>query len=252
MGCETSRPSRSRRQGGIRNLTISAPQNIPTSIPRTRVDENGRPVQAVTRTVSREVLLAALNHVSAYISERGQHVSFITTGGAVSTLYLQSRPTTHDVDVFGSDFDNNARNIVNDAMEDAQVHIPALGTDWLNTSVQIWIPEPFHTELTVAARQQNVKVFDGPGLTIYAAPWEFAFSSKICRLLKGADEFRSYDLADAVSFIHEFILNHGNEPVAVDTALGWARHYTYRTNPHVLLTLVNEEYRRRYDMDAFV
>lgn len=85
----------------------------------------------------------------------------------------------------------------------------------------MWMPGPIHQELTAAARKQNEKVFDGAGLTIYAAPWNYAFSAKISRLMTGGgDQARPYDLQDAVIYLHRYIQNHSNCPVPVETALG--------------------------------
>ncbi|KAK7428850.1 hypothetical protein QQZ08_004620 [Neonectria magnoliae] len=252
MGNATSRVASTRSEGRETTLIISAPENVQIQIPRNRLDENGMPIQPVSRTVDRGVLLAALDHVSAYIAQRHQHVSINTTGGAVSTLHLGSRSTTHDVDVFGSDFHNDARILVDDAMWDAQNHVAGLGTEWLNTEIQLWMPGPLHAELTVAAREQNTTVYDGPGLTIFAAPWEYAFSGKISRILTGGDQIRPYDLSDAVCYIHQYIRATNNQPVSMATALGWAEHYGHHTNEDFLRTLVNTEYRRQYGAGAFV
>jgi hypothetical protein len=210
------------------------------------------PLQQITRDVDSNTLLVALNHVSAYVADRGHRISVIAVGGAVNTLYLRSRLTTHDVDVFGSDFSNQDRILLDAAMQDARQRYPSLGTDWLNTETQMWMPGQMHYELTTGARQQNVKVFDGAGLTIYAAPWNYAFSSKISRILTGGDQARAYDLQDAVTYIHEYIRSHGNQQVPVATALGWSKHYHHQANENVLRNRVNSEYRKRYGVNALV
>lgn len=220
-------------------------------VPRNRADANGIPIPQVTRDINQSVLYAALNRVSQYIAQRGRHLSVIAVGGAVNTLYLRSRATTHDVDVFGSDFGNGPRILLDEAMHDAQQHIPALGTDWLNTETQMWMPGPMHDELTRMARQQNVHVFHGHGLTILAAPWAYAFTAKIHRILLGGDQARPYDLPDAVTYIHQYIQSHGNRPVPVATVLGWARHWRHEVTEDILRNRVNLEYRRRYGRNAF-
>lgn len=250
------RRQRKRRQGGGGGgggrVQIGAPQNVMIHIPRNRNDEQGVPIPQVTRDIDQNVLRTALDHVSQYIASRGRHLSIIGVGGAVNTLYLGSRATTHDVDVFGSDFGNQSRILLDEAMHDAQQHIPALGTDWLNTETQMWMPGPMHDELTQLARQQNVQVYIGQGLTILAAPWEYAFTAKVSRILVGGVQARPYDLADAVTYIHEYIQLHDNRPVPIATVLGWARHWHHEITEDVLRNRVNPEYRRRYGQDAFV
>ncbi|KAH7153406.1 hypothetical protein EDB81DRAFT_841627 [Dactylonectria macrodidyma] len=200
MGCGRSKPSRDdyQQRGNAARPIVSSPQNMQILIPRNRVDDDGATLQQVTRDIDYDVLLAALNHVSAYIAEQRQHISVMVVDGAVNVLYLRSRSTTHDIDVFGSDFSNQARILLDAAMLDAQSHIPGLGTDWLNTETQMWM--------------------SGPGLAIYAAPWSYAFSAKISRLMTDGDEVRPYDLQDAVIYLHGYIRAHGNRPVPVSTA----------------------------------
>lgn len=247
MGCGPSKPTRQQRQPP--RPSIGAPQNVSIHIPRNRADEHGEPLQQFTREVDRGTLLAGLNHVSGYIARRGQHVTAIAVGGAVNTLYLRSRNNTHDVDLFGSEeyFGNASRMLLDEASYDAQQHIPQLGTDWVNTETQQWMPGPTHAELTAAAVQQNVVVFNGDGLTIYAASWAYAFSAKINRILTGGDQRRPYDLEDAVFYIHQYIRRHGNRPVQVQRALGWARKYHHQSNENILRNRVDPEYRRRYN-----
>lgn len=233
-------------------MVIGAPEEVTIHIPRNRADEHGVPAQQVTRDIDRNTLVAALNHASQYVAHRNHHVDVIAVGGAVNTLHLRSHGTTHDVDVFGSDFGNVDRRLLDEAMVDAQRQYPGLGTDWLNTETQIWMPGPLHHELTAGARKQGVKVFDEAGLTIYAAPWEYAFSAKISRLLTGGGQARPYDLADAVTYIHQYIRAHGDQPVRVATALAWSKRYHHNMTEDILRTRVNREYRRRYNEDAFV
>lgn len=208
-------------------------------------------MQQVTRDIERGLLLAALQHVARYIADRGQEIAIIAVGGAVNTLYLQSRDITHDIDIFGSTFTNEVRILLDEAMQDAQRHYSDLGTDWLNTETQMWMPGPLHNRLTEAAKRQNVKIFDVPGMTIYAAPWSYAFSAKVNRLLTGGDQGRSYDMDDAVTHVHEYVRAHGNQQISVATALGWARQFNHNSSASFIRTQVNRAYRRKYGSNAF-
>ncbi|KAG5918110.1 hypothetical protein E4U42_006994 [Claviceps africana] len=231
--------------------TIGLPQEVMIHVPRNRLDQNGVPVQQVTRDVDRDVLLVALQRVAQYIANCGQHVTVVAVGGAVNTLYLQSRNKTHGVDIFGTTFTNAARMLLDEAMQDAQRHCRDLGTDWLNTETQMWMPGPLHRRLTEAAERQNVRIFEMPGLTIYAAPWAYAFSAKVNRLLTGGDQGRSYDLDDAITYIHEYIASHGNQRIPMATALDWARQFNHDSSASFIRTRVNKAYRRKYGSNAF-
>ncbi|TWU73578.1 hypothetical protein ED733_004681 [Metarhizium rileyi] len=243
-----ARKLRKRRRGG---MNIGLPQEVMINIPCNRVSRHGLPVEQATPDVGREVLLAALQHVAQYIAHRGKNFTVIAVGGAVNTLYLKSRSTTHDVNIFGSTFTNQARILLDEAVFDAQQHHQDLRTNWLNTKPQMWMKVPLHSELTAAAERQNVRVFDMPGLTIYAAPWEYAFSAKVNQILLGSDQARPYDLDDAVTYIHEYICAHDNQPVLVTTALDWARQFNHENTAEFLRTGINEAYGKRYGGKAF-
>lgn len=107
-------------------------------------------------------------------------------------------------------------------------------------------------ELTQAAREQNVRIFDRAGLMIYAAPWDYAFSAKINRILHPQGQERPYDLDDAVVYINRYIRAHGNQPVKVATALEWARRYHHDCNEDILLKAVSPRHLERYRQHAFV
>ncbi|KAJ3496982.1 hypothetical protein NLG97_g2253 [Lecanicillium saksenae] len=233
-------------------VAVGAPQEVMAQVPRNRVDRYGVPVQQVSRDIEKDTLLAALKHVAKYIARHGQSITVIAVGGVVNTLYLESRRTTHDVAIFGVNFDSQTRMLLDEAMNDAQRHYRGLGTDWLNTETGMWMPDPIHQQLTSAAMTQNIKVFEMPGLTIYAAPWSYAFSIKVSRLLTGGDQARPYDLDDAVTYLHEHIRNHGDQPVRMSAAVGWAKNFRLESTPDLLCTRVNAAYRRQYGSDAFV
>ncbi|OAA59867.1 hypothetical protein SPI_06065 [Niveomyces insectorum RCEF 264] len=251
MGNRTSKHSKRKQKHRV-PLNIGGPQDIQIHIPRNRADEHGQPIQQVTRDIDRNTLLAALNHVSRYIANRNQKITVVAVGGAVNTLYLQSRCTTHDVDIFGSDFSNQAQVLLDEAMHDAQQHFPGLGTDWLNTETQMWMPGPLHRELTADAQKQNIRIFDDAGLVIYAAPWTYAFTAKINRIIAGGDQSRSYDLADAITYLHQYIRGRQNRPVPVSQVLQWSRHYNHQVSEEFLRRNVNMEYRRLFGVDAVV
>lgn len=250
--CFSSGDSRRPQQQRIELGNIGQPQNVQIHVPRNRVDQHGVPIQPISREVDERTLRAALRHLSNFIAQRGRHISLIAVGGAVNILYLRSRNATHDVDVFSSDIGNQTRTLLDDAMYDAQSHIPGLGTDWINTETQMWMRGDMQHELTTAARAQNVKVYNEAGLTIYAAPWEYAFSAKMNRVADPRGQARPYDLDDAVVYIRQYIQAHGGRPIRVAGALNWARRYGHGWSQNFLLQRVNPEYRRRYGQNAFV
>lgn len=255
MGNRHSQPKKTpkkRRAQRVQAANISQPQDVQIHIPRNRLDAHGIPVQPVSREVDEITLRQGLDIVSDFVAHRRHRINVVAAGGAVNLLYLRSRATTHDIDIFGSNFGNDSRVLLDQAMQEARRRLPALGTDWLNTETQMWMRGDMHRELTHAAEVQDDRVFDGAGLRIYAAPWEYAFTAKINRLLHPQGQARSYDLADAVVYIHRYISAHGNRPVSVATVMGWARRYHHDCNRDILLNHVDPSYMQRYHRHAFV
>ncbi|KAK4186265.1 hypothetical protein QBC35DRAFT_437531 [Podospora australis] len=257
-GKEHEPKQKGRQQGlqtpGIQREMISRPSNVTIQIPRNRASEDGVVIPPVTRDMDSNILRAALDHVSNFVAQkRRAAIEVIAVGGAVNTLHLRTRETTHDIDVFGFEFGNTSRIMLDEAMYDAQNQIPALGTDWLNTETQMWMPGPIREEITQLARKQGVKVYDGSGLTILAAPWEYAFTAKINRILTDLEQVRPYDLADAVAYLHEYITRNGNQPVPVSTTVQkWAQRWNLQITQEILRDEVAPEYLERYRRDGIV
>jgi hypothetical protein len=256
--CRESQPRhhrehRHRRHGKHNRPTIGAPTDVSIHIPRNRADEQGVPLQQVTREVDRKSLQNALTIMAGYLHERNAQLTVVAVGGAVNTIFLRTRDSTHDVDIFGSNLSNQDRILLDEAMHYTQQQSTTLlGTDWFNTENQMWMTSGLHKELTNEAIKQNDVVFDKAGLKVLAAPWEYAFSGKVSRLLKGGEQVRPYDLSDAVHYLNIYIRQHGGRPVRVATIEEWAKRFRHNTDREFLLSTVNEEYRRQYGREGIV
>ena len=53
--------------------------------------------------------------MAAFIDRQGQVITIIAVGGAVNTMLLQSRLSTHDMDFFGTNLNNDQRTLLNEA-----------------------------------------------------------------------------------------------------------------------------------------
>lgn len=252
MGCWSSREAQAADRPPRPIPQIGAPQDVTIHIPRNRADAHEVPVQRTNFDIPREVLEHALSMMAHYIQQRNTHITAIAIGGAVNTLLLRSRTATHDVDIFGTNLNNQTRFLLDEAMQYAiqQTQQP-LGTDWFNTETQMWMSPQIHQDLTQRAIQQNIIVFERPGLTLLAAPWNYAFGSKVSRLLTGSGNARPYDLADALTYLNEIItFNRG--PVGVDRVMQWAARYNQDTNENFLLNTINPQYHTRFGRPGIV
>ena len=169
------------------------------------------------------MLIAALNHVSNYIHHHGKHVTIVAIGGAINTIHLQTRHSTHDVDFFCA---KDQTSLLREASKYAQSQngLP-LGTNWLNNTITLSIGQVLVHELIREARHQDVVVLERQGLTVFAAPWMYAFCGKTDRIYRLKEKTRPYDCSDAVSYLHEYIKSNGGEPVPALTIMQWAEHY---------------------------
>lgn len=109
-----------------------------------------------------------------------------------------------------------------------------------------------HQHLTAESLQQNVLIFQGEGLSILAALWEYAFCPKVNRIFTDREQTRLYDLDDAVVYLREYIRAHGNRAVSVRMIEGWARSFNLTTSARYLLETLNVAYRRRYRANGII
>ncbi|KND94162.1 hypothetical protein TOPH_01139 [Tolypocladium ophioglossoides CBS 100239] len=95
--------------------------------------------EAPLPNLNRNTLLGALQNVAESINKRKGDITVIAVGGAVNTIYLQSRDATHDVDFFNdyltpADFEN----LVHSAREVVKCD-RSLGEEWFNNRTILFI-----------------------------------------------------------------------------------------------------------------
>lgn len=115
--CFSSNDTTGQDHQPARRVDISGPRDVNIHIPRNRVDAHGMPVPKTTRDLSREDLEAGLRLMAHYIHSKGANLTVVVVGGAVSILYLRSRGTTHDVDVFGTKLNMQYRVLLDEAVK---------------------------------------------------------------------------------------------------------------------------------------
>ncbi|KAF2498204.1 hypothetical protein BU16DRAFT_615284 [Lophium mytilinum] len=225
-------------KGAQQPLQIGPPTEATIHIPRNRLDAHGVPVQLTSYDIDRQSLESALSSMAQYLNQKRVHLIAVTVGGAVNCLYLRSRQTTHDVDIFGSNLDTPARILLDQAMQYAiQQFEGRLGTDWFNTENQMWMGPNTQKELTELAMRQGAVVFEEPGLRLLAAPW---------------DQVRSYDLDDAVSYLAQLVRRNGDRPIALGIVERWSSRFSHTTSRDFLVNRVDQEYRKRFGKPGIV
>ena len=95
-----------------------------------------------------------------------------------------------------------------------------------------------------ASHHQNAILFNKPGLTVYAVPWQYALCGKTDRLTK--PDRRPYDVADAVAYLRQCIMANGGRAIQAQRVEAWARKYNKAISAKVLAeidTLYTSKYR---------
>ncbi|KAH8689477.1 hypothetical protein BGW36DRAFT_401834 [Talaromyces proteolyticus] len=230
VDAQPSRAQRQRRENNRRqnipmqNMSISGPVTPPGQVPALERDNNGLWVQYEQTKLNRQNILAALGYVGQYLHRRGENVTLVAVGGAVNTVVLQSRATTHDVDFFSHIFAQPHLDILREAgLYAIERSSAALSRDWLNnaTARMPGVVENID-HLIQTAVAQNVVLMRAPGLTVVAAPWDYSFIKKVSRITQGTG--RPYDGADAVAYLHQYIIRtNGNRPITVAQVEGWGK-----------------------------
>lgn len=211
-------------------------------------DASGYPTQHQGSGLDRSRLLAALELVGRYLDEQGVTTTATTIGGAVDTIYLQTRQRTNDVDFFLENGNSAQHNIIHQAARNAARQSQApLGANWLNNATQLFLTAETRRNLSTAAIAQGTIVheFRGQrgGIVVYAAPWSYAFCGKLNRL--SDTDRRPYDLNDAVVYLNQYLTMSGQGTVSARRVHQWGQEYR-KTVTGAVLAEVDDLYYQTY------
>ncbi|KAL2687004.1 hypothetical protein Neosp_004553 [[Neocosmospora] mangrovei] len=254
MGCSHSQYEREMESRPVRPVTISDPMGGPVMIPPMFRDETGRPIQYETSSLSRRQIINAFEHMAEYLDECGIEANVVVVGGAVNTVYLGSRESTHDVDFFLEDPASKEYMSLDLAAKFANRQAEGrLGEEWFNNSTQLFMARDVQTSLVRQAKQQNAVVFERRGtkggLKVYAAPWTYALCSKLNRLCE--INARSYDMDDAVVYLNRHLLLTTEKYVKSQELYDWCRWYSHDVRREILKQL-DEKYFQSYGYKPIV
>lgn len=208
-------------------------------------------------SLDRFTLLAALRTIAVYLAKKKRSVTVVAVGGAVNTIYLESRQTTHDVDFFNNRLTPTDVELLVKGAKEAIRRDARLDETWFNNRTILFIPQDQREALTNEAFDQHEVIFSEGGLTVLAAPWQYAFCCKVDRISGGGiNSERVYDRDDAVQYLNRYLTSRGETSVLYSTVRQWFVQYLLRwtsENDSVVLR-VNTTYRDRFKLshDAIV
>ncbi|KAF2418390.1 hypothetical protein EJ08DRAFT_654328 [Tothia fuscella] len=186
-----------------------------------------------------------------YLDQRGVTATVMTVGGAVNTVYLRSRRSTHDVDFFLATPNAVEHTVVNEAARSAARNARSqrgqIGANWFNNATQLFMGPNIQAALAQGAIDQNAIVhqYRGSrgGIVVYAAPWAYAFCGKLNRLCE--TNYRPYDLDDAVSYLHQYLRSNRRRTVSAAEIKQWCRDFRKNVTD-AILDQVNAQYDAVY------
>ncbi|KAK2594817.1 hypothetical protein QQS21_007445 [Conoideocrella luteorostrata] len=236
----------------LQRINITGPVTPPGQVPAPERDERGLWREFAQHEVTSQVLLTALDNAAQFLHHHGENLVLVAVGGAVNTIFLKTRKTTHDVDFFCPLLSEPHLSNLRHAGRVAVERSPApLSQDWLNnaTARMPGVVENINS-LVRDATTQNAVIFCAPGLKVVAAPWNYSFIKKVSRITQGTG--RPYDASDAVAYLYQFITRKNtNKPVTFQTIQQWGRQYKALC-PIEVLQEINDIFQQTYGFEGIV
>lgn len=248
MGCNPSKHEIDTESQPVRQVKIPGPKGGSVTSSQAFQNASSRPVQFESSDLTRQQILEAFRHMAEYLEEKGVETSIVTIGGAVNTVYLGSRETTHDLDFFLDDPASKDYTPLHNAAKFADSQAGGcLRQGWFNTSAQLFMPRDVQVNLVNDARSQNELVFDQRsergGLRVYAAPWSYAICEKLDRLCDINPQ--PHDMDDAVIYLRRHLEVVGQYYIKAQTIRDWARWY-HKDVSEGILREMNESFNRKF------
>ena len=127
---------------------------------------------------------------------------FITAGGSLAIKVFGCRTTTKDIDFFVSP---NIRDspayfsLIEKAIGSVQQRLQ-LRDGWLNDEMKSWVQNSTREQLLFLSVEQDIVVYEGTNLVLYAADLEWCLEQKLHRITNTRTKpKRDADLVDAVA-----------------------------------------------------
>ena len=183
-------------------------------------------------------LFQALDYAANFLRQNCISLSFIATGSTVKNIQSGSGQTMGEVNFLPTHTLSLAEhNLYRKAAAYAveKCSFP-LGAEWLSDRFTKKFPEPLRARFVEESINQNVVVFEKPGLKVFAASWKYSFASELSRLhLNG-------DAKEAVTYLRQHISLHQGEQVPFELIREWLGELKKAPQKPVI-EYVNRQYR---------
>lgn len=146
-------------------------------------------------------------------------IQLLSAGGFVAVTLFHNRVSTEDLDyIMNPDTPG-----VDKIKQKLQIAIEAvcrqreLPADWINSQMEIFAIGANKQRLFRDSVTQNVVLWRGANLVIYAAQWEWSLARKLKRV---GSQYRLIDISDAVEILYRMVEENGG-PLALETVKSW-------------------------------
>jgi hypothetical protein len=176
-------------------------------------------------------------------------ITLLAVGGFVSVTYLHNRPATEDIDYI-LDPQIQDQKKIQEKLHDAIQKVAKskkLSPEWANNNVAQFAVGDTRVPLFQESLAQNLVLWKGKNLVIYAVKWEWSLARKLKRI---GSTNREIDISDAVATLYELNKRNG-APLKQCVAKSWDEIVFSPIEDHVL-DEVARRYKEQYGQDGMV
>ncbi|KAM5432300.1 hypothetical protein McanCB56680_006530 [Microsporum canis] len=181
-------------------------------------------MSAPKKTFTKEDFQQALIYLDEEIGKsknlrKAAPIKLVAVGGFVAVTYFENRTTTEDLDYM---VDPSLKNLekIREKLVRAISNVAekqGYDDDWVNDRVQQFAFGDFALPLFQDSVAQNVVLWEGKNLQVYAVKWEWSLARKVKRI--GSSD-RDTDVSDAVALLRKVVEENGG-PISRERAKNW-------------------------------
>jgi len=181
-----------------------------------------QPLQNLTA----EDINIALRIVADHLWWKRKSLVLVVVWGAINTLYLRSRTSTHDVDFISRNLSYEELKILDKATQNASTAMGA-PVRWLNNQTSVFLTHDVRLRLVAEAIAANIVIFQHGRLTLLVAPWRYLLCTKLDRIhqaIEHPSRRRDYDIDDAAAYLNCLVAEKGG-PISRPDIVVWLEEF---------------------------
>lgn len=176
-------------------------------------------------------------------------IKLLSAGGFVAVSHLRNRHATEDIDYI---IDPNIENLgkIKEKLQKAILTVALkrkISEEWINARMEIFAVGGTKLQLFQESVEQQVILWRGKNLVIYAVKWEWSLARKLKRI---GSERREVDVSDAVAILKIMVDKNGG-PLRRETMKGW-NTIVYTPIEDSVLDMVAERFSSKYGFPGIV